>query len=98
MAQILVRGLDDALVARLKDRARQNHRSLQGEVRTLLEEAAAPLASRSEALAIVDNWQRYWKSRARPSATAQRSSAGCATHDGCPLDCNAPAGWVEDVT
>ena len=57
MAQILVRGLDDAPVARLKDRARQNHRSLQGEVRTLLEEAAAPLASRSEALAIVDKWQ-----------------------------------------
>ncbi len=31
MAQILVRGLDDALVARLKERARENHRSLQGE-------------------------------------------------------------------
>jgi plasmid stability protein len=43
MAQILVRGLDDALVARLKDRARQNHRSLQGEVRAILEEVA-PLA------------------------------------------------------
>ena len=65
MAQILVRGLDDALVARLKDRARQNHRSLQGGVRTLLEEAAAPLASRSEALAIVDKWQRFWKEQGK---------------------------------
>jgi plasmid stability protein len=65
MAQILVRGLDDAPVARLKDRARQNHRSLQGEVRTLLEEAAAPLASRSEALAIVDKWQRFWKEQGK---------------------------------
>ena len=65
MAQILVRGLDDALVARLKDRARQNHRSLQGEVRAILEEAAAPLASRSEALAIVDKWQRYWKEQGK---------------------------------
>jgi plasmid stability protein len=65
MAQILVRGLDDAPVARLKDRARQNHRSLQGEVRTLFEEAAAPLASRSEALAIVDKWQRFWKDQGK---------------------------------
>jgi plasmid stability protein len=40
MAQILVRGLDDALVAPLKDRARQNRRSLQGEVRAILEEVA----------------------------------------------------------
>jgi plasmid stability protein len=59
MAQILVRGLDDALVARLKDRARQIHRSLQGEVRAILEEVA-PMATRSEALAIADKWQRYW--------------------------------------
>jgi plasmid stability protein len=48
MAQILVRGLDDAMVACLKDRARQNHRSLQGEVRAILEEAAPPTATRSE--------------------------------------------------
>ena len=65
MAQILVRGLDDAPVARLKDRARQNHRSLQGAVRAILEEAAAALASRSEALAIVDKWQRFWKEQGK---------------------------------
>ena len=53
MAQILVRGLDDALVARLKERAKLNHRSLQGEVKAILEEAA-PMATKAEALAIVD--------------------------------------------
>ena len=53
MAQILVRGLDDALVARLKERAKLNHRSLQGEVKAILEEAGAQ-ATKAEALAIVD--------------------------------------------
>jgi plasmid stability protein len=38
MAQILIRDLDDELVATLKARARSNHRSLQGEVKALLEE------------------------------------------------------------
>ena len=45
MAQILVRDLDEALVARLKERAQQNHRSLQGEVKAILE-TAAPKATR----------------------------------------------------
>jgi antitoxin FitA len=64
MAQILVRDLDDALVARLKERAKQNHRSLQGEVKAILEEAA-PRATRAEALAIVDDWHRYWKEQGK---------------------------------
>jgi antitoxin FitA len=64
MAQILVRALDEALVARLKERARENHRSLQGEVRAILEEAGAE-ATRSEALAIVDKWRRYLEVRGK---------------------------------
>ncbi len=64
MAQILVRGLDDALVARLKERARENHRSLQGEVKAILEEAAAQATS-SEIVAIVDRWQRYWQKKGK---------------------------------
>jgi plasmid stability protein len=77
MAQILVRNLDEGLVTRLQERARQNHRSLQGEVRAILEEEA-PMATRAEALAIADKWQRYWRREAGPSAIARRSSAGCA--------------------
>jgi antitoxin FitA len=64
MAQILVRGLDDAVVARLKERAKLNHRSLQSEVKAILEEAA-PMATKAEALAIVDKWQRYWKKKGK---------------------------------
>jgi antitoxin FitA len=62
MAQLLVRDLDPAVVERLKERARQNHRSLQGEVKTILE-AAAERATREEALAMIDKWQRKWGDR-----------------------------------
>ena len=64
MAQILVRGLDAALVARLKERARENHRSLQGEVKAILEEAAAQ-ATNAEIVALLDRWQRYWQQKGK---------------------------------
>ena len=41
VAQLLLRDLDDAVVARLKARARRNRRSLQAEAKAILE--AAPL-------------------------------------------------------
>jgi antitoxin FitA len=62
MAQLLVRDLDPAVVARLKEKARQNRRSLQGEVKAILEEAAGR-ATRDEALAMIDKWQRKWGDR-----------------------------------
>ena len=40
MAQILVRNLDEKVVAQLKRRAAENGRSLQAEVKLLLEQAA----------------------------------------------------------
>ena len=40
MAQILVRRLPDAVVERLKARAKRNSRSLEAEVRDILEQAA----------------------------------------------------------
>ncbi len=40
MAQVLVRNLNDKVVARLKKRAKIRGRSLQAEVKTILEEAA----------------------------------------------------------
>jgi plasmid stability protein len=39
MAQVLVRRLDSKVVVRLKKRAREHGRSLQSEVKTILEEA-----------------------------------------------------------
>jgi antitoxin FitA len=40
MAQIIVRNLDDIIVDRLKARARDNDRSLEAEVRLILEQSA----------------------------------------------------------
>jgi len=40
MPQVLVRDLDPATVQRLKARARRHHRSLQAELRDILEQAA----------------------------------------------------------
>ncbi len=39
MAQVLVRQLSDQVVKRLKKRAKEHGRSLQAEVKTILEEA-----------------------------------------------------------
>ena len=41
MAQVLVRGLDAKVVERLKERARGQGRSLEAELRAVLEQAAA---------------------------------------------------------
>ncbi|MGH6900405.1 MAG: FitA-like ribbon-helix-helix domain-containing protein [Geminicoccaceae bacterium] len=41
MAQILVRKLPDAVVDRLKTRAKRNNRSLEAEVRAILEASVA---------------------------------------------------------
>jgi plasmid stability protein len=64
MAQILVRDLDQAVVDRLKERARQNNRSLQGEVKALLESVSAVAkASPDELKAIAEKWDRHWGDR-----------------------------------
>jgi plasmid stability protein len=68
MAQLLVRDLDAGVVARLKEQARQNHRSLQGEVKAILEQAAAT-ATRDEALEMIDKWQRRWGERVFSDST-----------------------------
>jgi plasmid stability protein len=39
MPSLLIRNLDDPLLARLKERAKRHRRSLQGEARVILEEA-----------------------------------------------------------
>lgn len=44
MAQIIVRNLDDAVVDRLKTRAESNNRSLEAEVRHILEQASEQLS------------------------------------------------------
>ncbi len=40
MGQVLVRGLDDSVIERLKQRAERHHRSLEGELREILEQVS----------------------------------------------------------
>ena len=61
MAQILVRDLDDAVVARLKARAKANHRSLQGEVKAILEREAPPRMTAEEMVQAIEHWQEHWR-------------------------------------
>jgi plasmid stability protein len=61
VADILIRGIDAEVVQRLKARAKRNGRSLQGEARLILENAAGH--SLPEALAAAGQWR---KKLARP--------------------------------
>ena len=57
MGVILVRGLDQKTIERLKERARLKGRSLQREVKALLERAADTLTMR-EARRLSERWRR----------------------------------------
>ncbi|HCE66842.1 MAG: hypothetical protein A2X82_10480 [Geobacteraceae bacterium GWC2_55_20] len=61
MPQLLIRNLAEETIQSLKDRAKQHNRSLQGEVKLILEEyAARPEESPS---AVADRWQGYFAGR-----------------------------------
>jgi len=70
MPRLLIRDLDARILARLQERARQNHRSLQDEVKAILEQAAGT-AARKETLALIDKWQRRWGERVFSDSTFQ---------------------------
>jgi plasmid stability protein len=57
MSQILVRNLDPKVVDQLKQRAERNHRSLEAEVRAILEDLAEQQERREEAIRFAD-WAR----------------------------------------
>jgi antitoxin FitA len=57
MPEILVRGLDQKTVKRLKERARISGRSLQQEVKDILERAATTLTM-DEARRLSETWHR----------------------------------------
>jgi plasmid stability protein len=57
MAQVLVRGLDDTTVELLKQRAMSNGRSLQAELKAILEEQAR-MAHKAEARALAARIRR----------------------------------------
>lgn len=61
MAQILVRGLMDDVVERLKARAQSHGRSLEGEARTILESASG--FSIAQAREVSAKWQARYAGR-----------------------------------
>ncbi|PIQ84183.1 MAG: hypothetical protein COV75_03575 [Candidatus Omnitrophica bacterium CG11_big_fil_rev_8_21_14_0_20_63_9] len=68
MGQLLVRALDHEIIARLKARARRHGRSLQGEVKIILVEAAA--LSLREARAVSAHWQKRFHGHAMSDSAA----------------------------
>lgn len=61
MPQLLIRNLDEETIQNLKERARQHNRSLQGEVKLILEEYAA--RPDETPLAVAERWQGYFAGR-----------------------------------
>lgn len=62
MTQMLVRDLPPEVVGRLKERARSNGRSLQKEVRAILE-GAAETYTMTEAREVTGRWQERFAGR-----------------------------------
>ena len=69
MPQLLIRNLDEATIQNLKERAKRHNRSLQGEVKLILEE----YADRTDELplAIAERWQGYFAGRTFSDSTEQ---------------------------
>jgi antitoxin FitA len=67
MSQLLVRGLDTSTVARLKERAKRHGRSLQGEVKAILEASTA--FDMQEASNISAQWQQRLAAGAQSDST-----------------------------
>ena len=65
MAQILVRDLDERTVDLLKEMARSNNRSLQGEAKTILEEAAGHQRRSRDFRDNVRKWHERWRAEGR---------------------------------
>lgn len=68
MPDVLVRNVDEAVIDRLKKRAQQRHRSLQAELQTILERAAAQIDAR-EVQALAKRLRRKLARRAHTDST-----------------------------
>lgn len=61
MSQLLIRNVKTETIKRLKKRARQHHRSLQGELQFIVE-AAASTITQEEMKEMSQGWQKRLKS------------------------------------
>ena len=69
MARLTIRNVDPSVVARLKERARTNHRSFEAEVRAILDRHAYP--DRSAVVARANEFRRRLVGRYTGDATAE---------------------------
>ena len=67
MPDILIRGLDAETLKRLKGRAKQHGRSLQSELKLMLEQAAG--IGPEEIAAMLDGWKRRLAGRELSDST-----------------------------
>lgn len=86
MGVVTIRNVDDDVIAALKARARANHRSLEGELRYLLERSAAPRPS----LGIV-------RERARMASRYRAHSTSTTTAPDIRITQAEPAGSAPDA-
>jgi plasmid stability protein len=69
MAQILVRNLDDDVVARLKAQAKENGRSLQAQAKSILERAASqPKVDMATARGMCEAFRKRFRGRDFPDS------------------------------
>lgn len=61
MPQLLIRNLEEETMQKLKERAKKHNRSLQGEVKLILEGYAN--SPDESPLAIAERWQGYFAGR-----------------------------------
>ena len=67
MAQITVRNLDDSVVEKLKERAKREGRSLQAQVKMILEqEANSPVVDAETARKVLEELRERFKDRDFP--------------------------------
>lgn len=69
MSQLLIRNLEGETIQKLKDRAKSHNRSLQGEVKLILEAVASQPDQLP--LAIAEQWQGYFAGRSFSDSTEQ---------------------------
>ena len=69
MSQLLIRNLEEETILRLKALAKAHNRSLQGEVKLILEEVARQPDELPSAIA--ERWQGYFAGRSFSDSTEQ---------------------------
>jgi plasmid stability protein len=69
MAQLLIRGIDEAVIKRLKARAKRNARSLEAEARVILAEAERDPEAHQRAASFAARMRKKYAGKIRDDST-----------------------------